>query len=428
MSLESLEKELLEREKIFELKQKELYLNEQELIYKEKLNELEKREQSLNSGQKFSKNRDERIVRNPKSVLNRIEKEKNEKEEKQKELINRELNKHRIYMDTIEEDREKELKKILNDFRKRMPELEGIYYDIIDKNKKLNIPKTQVELSFETIQLLNNVDIDILFNSYKSLIESCIFYEKYYKIDNDRRNFIDFVFDHFIDTDIGLEKFRGAGQINYKYNSALYATTDLRALQPLFTKAQLDFLKLIIENKREFYYLNFDLSIFDYNEYTKETYKSLRDSFNNPGVSIDSYYSRLSLSKIDKKLFAWIMPNSLIKPIFNIYAHIDISILYNFIEKYNIFSYVKDRFTSSFLKGCIRIPGSGGAEYTEKISLITSFIGKIYYNWSQERECNEVLYETCNNANEILKLQYIFIELIETIRPEIIDMYTDKLF
>ena len=205
MNSEQFEKELLEREKIFVLKQKEfeLKLKEQELefLMKEQLNELEKRDPKLkirNNNLKNKYNKDNNsIPRNPNSILNRIENEKNEKEKKQQILINRELNKNRIYMDSIEEDREKELKKILNDFRRRMPELDGIYFN----NKLIKIPKTQVELSFETIKLLNNVDIDILFNSYKSLIESCIFYEKYYKIENNHRNFIDFVFDNFIEND-----------------------------------------------------------------------------------------------------------------------------------------------------------------------------------------------------------------------------------
>ena len=488
MSLESLEKELLEREKIFELKQKEfklkeqelqfkekeqelqfkekeqeLQLKEQEIIYKEKLNELEKREQSFNIGQKFSKNKENDNSKNKKidnqgmllplkeleyyetynenqemllhieyskthrqnknSILNRIEKEKNEKEEKQKKLINRELNKHRIYMDTIEEDREKELKKILIDFRKKMPKLEGLYTDNSNNQYHTNAIKTskiQLELSLETIQLLNNTDIDILFNSYKSLIESCIHFEKYYKVDNNHRNFIDFVFDNFIDSEKGFNNnIYNSGYLNNQLHSLPYTTRDYRLL------------KLIIENKREYYYVNFNQNIFDYNNNIKPIPD--KSFFNIGSKSIQEI-------KQNKYSIAWDGFYPSLRYIFTIwFSQYKFIALDNFYREYKLNTIVKNR-NNTKTKGFLPVYGN----YNGDIYLIPSLINKICGGYVDSTRLRDIyldgshnfnyldtdimLDEEFNNINEVLQLQYIFIELIETIRPEIIQMYTDKLF
>ena len=150
-------------------------------------------------------------------------------------------------------------------------------------------------------------------------------------------------------------------------------------------KDQLYWLKTIVEHKREFYYLNFDLSVFDYNEYTKDSYNSLINSLKpKPSSNIEEIsprlphpfstiwytgglqnFDQLALSKMDKKILAWMSPCSLIRPLFILYKKVSMGILYNFTEKYNIFSYVKDRFTSSIIIGNTSLSCNGMTEYID---------------------------------------------------------------
>jgi len=139
-----------------------------------------------------------------------------------------------------------------------MPKLEGVY------NEETAFPilthKTQLELLLETIKLINNVDIDILFNSYKLLIESCIHYEKYYKIGNNHKNFIDFVFDNFIDSEKGF---------NFDFYNFFDGPKVNMDNVTYFHKQNYIIFKEIIKRKREYYYEKFYQSIFDYNQIEK---------------------------------------------------------------------------------------------------------------------------------------------------------------
>ena len=50
------------------------------------------------------------------------------------------------------------------------------------------------------------------------------------------------------------------------------------------------------------------------------------------------------------------------------------------------------------------------------------------YSTNFKNNPNDHLDNIYSNIYDALQLQYLFIELIETIRPEIISMYTDKIY
>lgn len=218
--------------------------------------------------------------------------------------------------------------------------------------------KKQIKIVTNTIQKIKYENIDKLYNIYSKIIQDLIWIKKYVIGSKTTNPYIDFVFDNFINNIDNIIISYDTKIKNMIVSSNPHQQTYYKYI------SQLKELKKI-NQPREYYYYNFNDCILNYNKKGIEKY-------NNP---IDNYIIE----------HEWMQKQSEIMNYLN-----------NFMDTYHVISSNKD--------------------------ILDSHIRMIRYNRSGSKYKSKWVYSefyTKSDFDDLIKLGYIFIELIEFIRPKI---------
>jgi hypothetical protein len=284
-----------------------------------------------------------------------------------------------------------------------------------------------------TINIINNIDIELLFQSYSGLIKNNITLKKYYISKGDSINnlFVDFIFDFYLDQkqDFFWDKFDD-------FQTHIFHTPSTSVIHFLSQeykckKYELISLKQKINRNREYYHINFDDSILDYK--IDNRYKiglgvnEYRDQLKNicAPYPIEITFGNIAVCRnfsIQKEIGPWdiislthnfnhLSPqNGILFRIYQIwlryhrfYLTYDDNSLFNFFDKYEIKTLEKNK----------------------NLGARSVLCASTYLDTSDDSEINR---EIPNNLLDMYNLGNIFIELIEAIKPEIKTMYQDKFF